>query len=376
MNYSGSQFGQYRLMRRIGRGGFADVYEAWDIHLARVVAVKVLRGQLPQQFLREARLLARLDHPHIVRVVEFNIHNNIPYCVMAYAQGSLDQRHPSGEILLLELVIQYIWQIADALTYLHNQGFVHLDVKPGNLLLGKEGEILLADFGIAALIQNTEPQNGRAIVGTVAYMAPERFRGDAYTASDQYALAVIVYEWLTGEALFHGSTKEVIWQHLHSPVPLSRMRNLGVPHSIRQVLLKALAKQPEDRFETVHAFAQALEQAGRDKPESALEKTVPILGIALLTSIVSGLVPYLVGAGVDAVLFVASLSGLFASLLSALVRDNRFVLRILLIGSLAAMVFALIIHSWTVFYLILLLITPICSFLGLGVSFAKWLRIR
>lgn len=364
-------------MRRIGRGGFADVYEAWDIHLARVVAVKVLQRQLPQQFLREARLLARLDHPHIVRVIAFNVHNNIPYCVMAYApNGSLGQRHPLGEMLPLEMIVRYVWQIVDALTYLHTQGFVHLDIKPENLLLGREDEILLADFGIAALIQHTEPQNEQAIVGTVAYMAPERFQGDAYTASDQYALAVIVYEWLTGEALFRGSTKEVICQHLRSPVPLAHMKHLGIPRAVRRVLLKALAKKPEDRFETVQAFALALEQAGLDEQESTWGETALIFGIASLASVVLGLVPYLAGTSVGTAFFVASLGGSFASLLCALLWGNHFVLRVAMVSLLAAVLSALVMHSLVVFYLFLLLVMPVCSFLGLLVAFMKRLLVR
>src|SRR5437868_3625208 len=134
MNYSGHWFGHYRLNRRIGKGGSADVYEGWDRYLGRRVAIKVLKGELAEHarvsLLREARTLARLDHPHIIRIIELDIHNNIPYLVMTYApNGSLRQKHPYGEVLSMDIIMDYVWQISDALSYLHSQGIIHQDIK-------------------------------------------------------------------------------------------------------------------------------------------------------------------------------------------------------------------------------------------------------
>jgi serine/threonine protein kinase len=266
MNYRGHQFSHYHLIRCIGRGGFADVYEARDIHLDRRVAIKIMHPLAQHDhsaFLREARMLARMDHPHIIRVMEFDIHNNIPFLVMTYApNGSLRQWHPPGQRLALDTIINYVWQIADALSYLHEWCLVHQDIKPDNLLLGAKNEILLADFGIAELRHHLQPRKKQRLVGTAAYVAPERLYDRAQPASDQYSLAVLVYEWLTGKNLFSGSTGNILYQHLHTPVSTKRMDALGVSPAVQRVLVKALAKKPEQRFKTVQGFALALERAG------------------------------------------------------------------------------------------------------------------
>ena len=194
MGQTGQQLGHYRLTRLIGSGSFADVYLAWDIYLFRSVAIKVLRQRLPldhqQELLTEARVLARLEHPHIVRIIEFDIDDGIAYIVMKYMSGgSLRQRHPYGERLRLEVVIDYVWQIANALFYLHEQGVAHRDIKPENLLWGDDNQIYVVDFGIASVIRRTGQQKMRLIRGTVEYMAPERFAGHSEFASDQYAPA-------------------------------------------------------------------------------------------------------------------------------------------------------------------------------------------
>ena len=367
VNYSGFRFGHYLLERPVGRGGFADVYEAWDLHLARRVAVKVLRKQLApleqQQFLREARFLAHLNHPHIVRIMEFDMHNDVPYCVMDYAaHGSLSQRHPFGEILPLKTIVCYVRQIVDALDYLHQQNLVHLDIKPQNLLLGQKNEVLLADFGIATLIKKTQNGDERDIVGTTIYMAPERFEGIIHHASDQYSLAVIVYEWLTGEALFSGSTQEIIQQHLHSPIPVASMKKRRVPRAVRQLLLKALAKKPEDRFESVRAFATALAGACLDKQATIWKRMVFGFSLTSLFSLLLDFVPSLVSANITTVVLIASLAGLFISALGALLRGDPFVPGLVLIGLFDTAVLALILHSWFALWLALIFMLPIYFF--------------
>src|SRR2546426_529808 len=161
MNFSGHTFGHYYLQERIGGGGYADVYKALDIFLRRHVAVKVLKARVNpndlQDVLRnaqEARTAARLKHPHIVAIIDFNIQGDIPYIVMEYAKnGSLRHMYPRGEPLACETIIDYVWQITEALTFTHAHGIVHQDVKPENLLLSDNNEVLVSDFGTVAFIQ-------------------------------------------------------------------------------------------------------------------------------------------------------------------------------------------------------------------------------
>ena len=193
VDYSGRRFRQYHLTKVIGTGGFADVYEAIDVNLRRRVAIKVLHTRLAQEdmqaFLKEARIVARMEHPGIVKVIEFDQHENVHYLVMNYApSGSVRQRHAPEEIVPLETVVSYVWQVAEALEYIHAQGVIHQDIKPENMLLGKDEEILLSDFGIATFVYPASTVMSQNCIGTVVYMAPERFQGIVSTASDQYSL--------------------------------------------------------------------------------------------------------------------------------------------------------------------------------------------
>lgn len=255
--------GHYQLIRELGSGTYAIVYQAWDGYLRRDVAIKVLRQEVlqvyQQEFLKEARVLARLNHPGIVRIIEFDIDGDIPYFVMNYvAEGSLRQRHPLGQKLSLPTVIDYVWQITYALLYLHERGVVHRDIKPENILCGEHRRIYLTDFGIASVVRRAGRQDVLPVRGTVLYMAPERFAGLSVPASDQYSLAVVVYEWLTGRFLFGGTTQEVIWKHVHIPPSEVRLIAAGVPFGVQRVLLKALAKNPEERFKDIFDFALVL----------------------------------------------------------------------------------------------------------------------
>src|SRR2546427_195028 len=199
----GQQLGNYRLIRLLGQGGFAEVYLGEHIHLNTLAALKVLHAQLTQQeeqrFLQEARTIAKLDHPHIIRLLEYGIEQSTPYLVMSYApHGSLRQRSPRGTRLPLPEVLTSVKQIASALQYAHGEQVIHRDVKPENMLLGYHDRLLLADFGIALITSSSHSLSTQPVVGTPAYMAPEQFVGKPCPASDQYALAVVVYEWITG----------------------------------------------------------------------------------------------------------------------------------------------------------------------------------
>jgi serine/threonine protein kinase len=265
----GQQFGNYHLVSLLGQGGFADVYLGEHVHLGTQAAIKILRTRLTnddrEKFLTEARTIAHLEHPNIIRVWDFGVENGLPYLVMARAfNGTLRQRYPKGSRLTPEEIIPYVKQVADALHYAHGQRVVHRDVKPENMLLGKNQEVLLSDFGIALVTQSSRYQNTQDVVGTVAYMAPEQLQGKPSPASDQYALGIVVYEWLCGERPFQGSFLEIFGQHMSVPPPSLCERNPAVPPAVEQALLVALAKNPQERFGNIKAFANALENALAD----------------------------------------------------------------------------------------------------------------
>ncbi len=272
----GQQFGNYRLLRLLGRGGFGEVYLAEHLYLQTQVAVKVLVAQTEQRvrdlIRTEARTHAGLSHQHIARILDFGFEQEVPYLVMTYAAGgTLRTRHPQGSRLSPRQVAFYVQQIASALQYAHGQKVVHRDVKPENVLLGPGNELLLSDFGIAVVAHQTHSLSEQEALGTLAYMAPEQAQGRARPASDQYALAVMAYEWLSGRLPFTGrSTAELVLQHLSEPPPklawpqVSKGEERGFV-LFEQAVMRALAKDPHKRFPSVLAFAQSLEEACQEE---------------------------------------------------------------------------------------------------------------
>ncbi|MGI9057610.1 MAG: protein kinase domain-containing protein [Ktedonobacteraceae bacterium] len=263
---AGQQLGNYRLLSLLGQGGFAEVYLGEHVFLKKAVAIKVLYTQLGKDdlegFLKEAQTIAQLEHPHIVRVTDFGLDGDLPYLVMEYApNGTLRQRHPRDTTLPLATISAYVKQIASALQYAHDEKLVHRDIKPENMLLNRHHELLLSDFGLAIVAHRTATQNTQSIAGTAIYMAPELFRGRYYAASDQYALGIVVYEWLTGQPPFiEGDFIQLGFQHTYvAPEPLIE-KNPALPKDVEQVVMTALAKDPKQRFGSVKAFANALEQ--------------------------------------------------------------------------------------------------------------------
>jgi serine/threonine protein kinase len=262
----GQQLGNYRLIHLLGHGGFAEVYLGEHVYLKSPAAIKVLYTLLgpdeSESFLNEARTLVRLIHPHIVRVLDFGIDGNTPFLVIDYApNGTLRQRHPRGTRLPLATIVDYVKQVADALQYAHNEKLVHRDIKPENMLLGRHNEILLSDFGIAIVAQSSRNQGAQDMAGTIAYMAPEQISAHPRPASDQYALGIVVYEWLSGDRPFQGSFTEIAVKQAMVPPPPLRERFPDIPLDVERVVLTALEKDPQKRFVNVWAFAQALEQA-------------------------------------------------------------------------------------------------------------------
>ena len=275
----GQQLGNYRLIRLLGRGGFAEVYLAEHIYLKTQVAVKILHIQIiddaVQHFTREAQIIATLKSPHIIQVLDFGIEGSIPFLVMDFApHGSLRQVCPQGTSLPLAMCIDYVKQVASALQYAHERKIIHRDVKPENILVGSYGEVLLTDFGIAVISQSSRFQGNQEVGGTVAYMAPEQLQGKATTASDQYALAIVLYEWLSGTLPFTGSFTEICSQHVLVQPPSLVEKLPSLPPGVETVIFKALAKDPEQRYPKISAFAEALEQEYQEHMSSLPAVTV------------------------------------------------------------------------------------------------------
>ena len=278
----GQQLGNYRLMCLLGRGGFAEVYLGQHLRLNMQAAIKVLHTQLANaddidNFHREAQTIASLIHPHIVRVLDFDVKDGVPFLVMDYApNGSLRSQHPKGVPLSLPTIISYVKQVADALQYAHEQKLIHRDVKPENMLLERRNEVLLSDFGIALLAQSSRYQSTQEMAGTMAYMAPEQIHGHPRLASDQYSLGIVIYEWLCGNRPFQGFLTEIVAQHLAVPPPSLCEKIPTLAPEVEQVVMTALAKDPRQRFGSVQAFANALEQASRVvQPHSSILSQAP-----------------------------------------------------------------------------------------------------
>ncbi len=265
----GRTLGQYQLVEQIGKGGMATVYKAYQPSLNRYVAVKILPAYyahepgFAERFTREAQAIAQLDHPNILPVYDFGKQGDISYIVMKYVPaGTLHDR--LGQPFSPVEVVELIEQIAGALDAAHERGILHRDVKPGNILIDDRGWIYLSDFGVAKMVEGSVQLTGTGVgVGTPTYMSPEQGQGlpvDART--DVYALGVILFEILTGRVPYEAETPmAVVIKHVTDPIPLPRQMNPNLPETVEQVLLKALAKDPADRFASAGAMAAALRQA-------------------------------------------------------------------------------------------------------------------
>jgi serine/threonine protein kinase len=299
MSLEGNRLGQYQLQRLLGSGGMGEVYLAEDARIGQQVAIKVSRTEATfypdnqslkdalRLFQREARAIAQLDHPHILPLFGYGeemINGSlITYLVMPYRRegtfGNWLQQRSGAGLLPQEDVIYFIGQAAGALQYAHNHSIIHQDVKPSNFLIRTNQDsprlpdLLLDDFGIAKL-NSANASMSLSIRGTPAYMATEQWSGEPVPATDQYALAVLAYELLTGHPPFTGRQEQVMYQHFNiHPRPPSTI-NSALPKDIDAVMLKALAKNPQDRFLSIAAFAAALREAveGRDRDAATIVK--------------------------------------------------------------------------------------------------------
>jgi serine/threonine protein kinase len=284
---TGQTFGSCTLIKPLGQGGMGAVYLAKQTRPSRYVAVKIVHlnnvidDQLYRDFLarfqREADVIARLEHVNIMPIYEYGEQNNIPYLVMPYLAGGSFREilNKNGTIPLPE-ALTYIEQAASALDYAHAQGIVHRDLKPANFLLHGDGRLVLADFGIARIIDSGDSAisaltSTGTIVGTPDYMAPEMAQGDPIDYRvDIYELGVVLYQMLSGHVPFTGSSPyAIVIQHIQKNLPQLSQANPSIPSAVDTVIQKATAKQPSERFASAHAMAQALRNAIYNVPSSA-----------------------------------------------------------------------------------------------------------
>lgn len=282
MPLEGQQLGHYRLTTLLGSGGMGEVYRADDLQIPRQVAVKVIRIEGATKpgaaqdalrlFKREAQAIASLQHPNILPLYEYNEEATagatLTYIVMPICpEGSLGdwlERNRTGPLPPSE-VAYFLKQAAEALQEAHDQGIVHQDIKPANFLIRKRKgndlpDLLLADFGVAKLTAATGSVS-QSVRGTPNYMAPEQWKGHPQAATDQYALGIMAYELLTGQLPFQGSYANLMYQHIHEqPTPLNQ-QNRTISPELSNIVLRAMAKEPQERFPSVLDFAQAFEQA-------------------------------------------------------------------------------------------------------------------
>lgn len=267
----GENVGPYRITEQLGQGGMATVFKAYHPALDRYVAIKVLHPAFKEdphflsRFQREARVVARLEHPNIVPIYDFAEHNGYPYLVMKYIEGiTLKARLAAGP-LTKEEALEVIDAVGSALTYAHGQGVLHRDIKPSNVLLSNEGPIYLADFGLARIAEaGASTLSQDMMLGTPQYISPEQAKGNADLdeGTDIYSLGVVMYEIVVGRVPFNADTPfSIIHDHIYTPLPLPSQVNPNVPEAVELVLLKSLAKDRQDRFATVAEQVAAFDAA-------------------------------------------------------------------------------------------------------------------
>jgi serine/threonine protein kinase len=295
----GEAVGPYMIEAQIGHGGMATVYKAYHPMLDRHVAIKVMDPSLVKErdfierFKREARVIARLDNPHIVPVHGFDEYNGQPYLVLKCIDGqTLRDRMKEGPLSKAEILI-IVSAVGDALQYAHTRGILHRDTKPSNVLLSNEGEVFLTDFGLARFLESVSSLTGDMIVGTPHYISPEQaINADTLDeGTDIYSFGVMIYEMVVGCLPFDGETAfTVIEDHIYKDPPPPTSIKLDLPIELERAILKSLEKKRSDRYRTISEFVQAFKKSWPDqtahkqepRDESASSTTTESMGIATL----------------------------------------------------------------------------------------------
>lgn len=280
----GTNLGKYRIVKALGRGGMAQVYKAYHPQLDRYMAIKVLRADLAEdaefleRFRREAHSVSGLRHANIVQVFDFDMQDDLYYMVMELLEGDtlrarLNEYRIRNQRLPLAESVQILGDVLRGLAYAHAEGLIHRDIKPANIMLNKKGQAVLTDFGVAQIIGSTQHTASGALMGTLNYMAPEQgLKNQCDRRSDIYSLGIVLFEMLTGYTPFDADTPlAILMKHLNDPLPLPTEIDPGLPVELERIVLKALAKDPHDRFQSAEEMAEALQQAaarltGGDQP--------------------------------------------------------------------------------------------------------------
>jgi len=273
----GRTLGKYRLVEQLGRGGMAEVYKAYQPGLDRYVAVKVMHSFLSEdkdfmaRFQREAKLVAGMRHPNIVQVHDFDVEAGLSYMVMEFIDGEtlkgrLGKLEENNQWISLDEAVRIIMAVGSALRYAHRLGMVHRDVKPANVMVDKQGNVILTDFGIAKILAGggaTQLTATGAMVGTPSYMAPEQGMGQpGDERSDIYSLGVMLYQLVTARLPFEADTPlAVVLKHINEALPMPCQVNPQVPEPIERIILKAMAKNPDDRYQHVGEMLNDLKRA-------------------------------------------------------------------------------------------------------------------
>jgi serine/threonine-protein kinase len=281
----GKQLGKYEITEHIGHGGMAEVYLGHQSNLGRQVAIKILHPFLAgeqgfvSRFQREARIVATMRHPNIVQVYDFDYHQELDlyYMVMEFIEGPTLKDRLENESLTVEKAGYIAAAVADALDYAHRREMVHRDIKPGNIMFTEDGDPVLADFGIARMLSLTGLTASGAMVGTPAYMAPEIGKGESGSAaSDIYSLGIVLYEMLTGQLPFEADIPmSMVMKHINDPVPSPKATVRELSNEMDAVVLKALAKEPKQRYATAGKMSRALRQALDLEPARAIDTRPP-----------------------------------------------------------------------------------------------------
>ncbi|MEW5939753.1 MAG: extracellular solute-binding protein, partial [Chloroflexota bacterium] len=287
-NLIGQTIGRYHILEQLGEGGMATVFKAYDTRLDRDVAIKIIRRKafseeqidhILKRFEREAKSLGKVSHPNIVGVIDYGEHEGSPYLVMEYLPGgTLKQR--VGRPMPWDESIRLLLPIARALAFAHEQGIVHRDVKPSNILITRSGDPMLTDFGIAKILEADDgvTLTGTGVgIGTPEYMAPEQWTGQATKQSDIYSLGIVLYEMVTGRKPYTADTPAaVLLKQANDPLPRPTQYAPDLPESAEKILLRALSKNPEDRYPTIVEFADAMEQLTFQTGKTLPPKPAPV----------------------------------------------------------------------------------------------------